>query len=424
MCIRDRSVFILEKWIILILSCLVLLGDYYTYDVPLALKGHLSDAFNQYSETRFNSYFNLLYSIYSFPNVILPLIGGMLVNRYGYMRMLVILSFLIAFGNFVLYIGVFNRSFPIMIIGRFLYGLGGDNVTIAQWTLVQYYFTDEDLGKVLGTVLALGNLGAGLNMFLTPKVAESSSLEVNFFINFAICTFSFVMMIFVYFLDKSVERKLPPEQSIQPSIETTGIFAELRRIWKESKGFFSNRMFTLLLIAHIFILIAYNGFSYVTYDIINELLYSGKNEIAAESLNDTLWTYNPTILIFLYPLFGYLRDRFHLLKLYAFLGVTLLGFGFLSFLYLNPWIAISIVTVGESWNSCFIWILLAEIVTREQISDASGIFYSCANIAIMICPFINLLIKIAIGKWGFAAIVYSVIAFVALIPIRLLYKKT
>jgi MFS family permease len=43
-------------------------------------------------------YFSLLYSIYSLPNILLPLISGLLIDMYGDQIMTLIFSFLILAG--------------------------------------------------------------------------------------------------------------------------------------------------------------------------------------------------------------------------------------------------------------------------------------------------------------------------------------
>lgn len=58
------------RWAVLCLSCFALLGNYYCFDNPSAMKTAL-DEYAGLTEEQFS----LLYSIYSLPNVVLPFFG-------------------------------------------------------------------------------------------------------------------------------------------------------------------------------------------------------------------------------------------------------------------------------------------------------------------------------------------------------------
>jgi MFS family permease len=65
------------RWILLLLACTGEIGGYYAMDIPSALKQPLINDMNL-SEVQFN----LLYSIDALPNIILPFVAGLLVDRY------------------------------------------------------------------------------------------------------------------------------------------------------------------------------------------------------------------------------------------------------------------------------------------------------------------------------------------------------
>lgn len=69
------------RWGILILSSFLIMGDFYAYDVPYAIKEHLRLKFYSAIPTNFDYYFNLLYSVYTFPNIFMPLINGYITDK-------------------------------------------------------------------------------------------------------------------------------------------------------------------------------------------------------------------------------------------------------------------------------------------------------------------------------------------------------
>ena len=116
------------SWIIIYnISCI----QYYCYDTPASINVPL----RKWLESDYESFqwqINLLYSLYSFPNIFLPLIGGLFVDALGPSRMLIIFGSLICLGQLCFCIGLFIKSFPLMAIGRFVFGLGGESLEVAQ----------------------------------------------------------------------------------------------------------------------------------------------------------------------------------------------------------------------------------------------------------------------------------------------------
>ena len=71
-------------------------GSYYCYDNPAALINQLQSRFRgTVVAANFDYDFQLLYSVYSLPNIALPLLGGVLVDRAGVRFSLLLFSTLI-----------------------------------------------------------------------------------------------------------------------------------------------------------------------------------------------------------------------------------------------------------------------------------------------------------------------------------------
>ena len=66
------------RWAVLFFGCLTLIGNYYCYDNPAALKTQLEERTGMDEVT-----YNLMYSVYSFPNMLLPFLGGWMCDRFG-----------------------------------------------------------------------------------------------------------------------------------------------------------------------------------------------------------------------------------------------------------------------------------------------------------------------------------------------------
>ena len=70
-----------SKWIIMLFSSFLLMGDYFAYDVPFAIKEDLRTKFGNLSNDEFSTNFDHLYTVYLLPNIFLPLLNGILTEK-------------------------------------------------------------------------------------------------------------------------------------------------------------------------------------------------------------------------------------------------------------------------------------------------------------------------------------------------------
>jgi MFS family permease len=108
------------RWIVLFLASFLMMGNYYAYDLPASLNTPLQAYLGQ-DDAPYQYTINLLYSVYSFPNVILPLFSGTLIDRYGGAKMGIILSCFQVTGQLLFAYGVQTKSYIFMYLGRAMY---------------------------------------------------------------------------------------------------------------------------------------------------------------------------------------------------------------------------------------------------------------------------------------------------------------
>lgn len=110
----------------MLLLCCGLFGSYYIFDIPAAtenamareveaqvqsnttnvcVNGTLYNVTTSDAANDFNNNFNLLYSVYSWPNIILPFFGGYITDRLGVRLMGVIFMALVTFGQLIVALG-------------------------------------------------------------------------------------------------------------------------------------------------------------------------------------------------------------------------------------------------------------------------------------------------------------------------------
>ena len=179
------------RWLVLFLSCWIMFGNYYAYDNPSALNLPLQK-WMPFTGPLFNYWLSLCYSVYSFPNIILPLLAGTWIERYGLNKSLLLLSVLNCLGQAVFSIGIGWRSFWITLIGRFIFGLGGECLAVAQARLVTDWFIGKELALALGMNLSIARVGTIVNNVMSAWLYETWGIKVAVWVGFMTCVVSLV----------------------------------------------------------------------------------------------------------------------------------------------------------------------------------------------------------------------------------------
>lgn len=191
------------RWLILFLACWIMFGNYYAFDNPSALNRSLQGIIAPMKEKSLFQYrFNVLYSVYSIPNVALPFFVGKWLDHFGCRVILVFLSLIVATGQFIVAFGISRESFPMVVLGRILFGLGGESLAVAQSRLVTKWFKGKELALAIGLNLSVARIGTVANNIISPIVAEEYSVADAFWIGFASCVLSFICTLATIILDR------------------------------------------------------------------------------------------------------------------------------------------------------------------------------------------------------------------------------
>jgi len=140
------------RWTVLVLISLAMFGNYYIYDSisPLAdvLKAQLG-----FSDANIG----LLNAIYSIPNVVMVLIGGIIIDRIGTKRATLIFAALCLLGAGVT---VGAGTLEVMAAGRLIFGLGAESLIVAVTTAIAKWFRGKELSFAFGVNLTIARLGS------------------------------------------------------------------------------------------------------------------------------------------------------------------------------------------------------------------------------------------------------------------------
>ncbi|KAI1314343.1 hypothetical protein EDD11_002284 [Mortierella claussenii] len=155
-----------------------------------------------------NTQFSLLQSSLTLFPTLIPLIGGLLVERYGTGPSSIVFTSIVILGQIIVILGCWAHSVKVMIVGYCLFGLGAAPITIIQETIWVRYFRKNGLALVLALGLTTGKLSGFLA--LTASVPLSTlqpfGFVTPFVVSLVISVIAWVMnIIFLMLLKKPKE---------------------------------------------------------------------------------------------------------------------------------------------------------------------------------------------------------------------------
>jgi MFS family permease len=158
----------------------------------------------------------LLYSIYSWPNVILAFIGGFLIDKVtGVRKGSLIFCGLVALGQLVFSFGCQYKIYWLAVLGRFVFGLGGENLTVAQNTFTVRWFDGKRLALAFGLVVAFSRIGTSVNFVVSPQLANmSAGVPWTVWFGMGMCCISFSMCCMASYFDMWGEKQVESQRQI------------------------------------------------------------------------------------------------------------------------------------------------------------------------------------------------------------------
>src|SRR5579862_2085971 len=142
------------RWLVLACVSLSMFGNYYFYDALEPLAKLLQDQLH-FSDQNIG----LLNSFYSIAPIATVLIGGILIDRIGTRKGMLLFSVVCLIGALMT---AFGSTFPLMAAGRFVYGMGAESLIVGITTAVAKWFKGKELSFALGINLMIARGGTFL----------------------------------------------------------------------------------------------------------------------------------------------------------------------------------------------------------------------------------------------------------------------
>ncbi len=215
----------LLRWTILLLISLAMFGNYYIYDSisPLAdlLKQQLGFS---------DSNIGLLNAIYSFPNIIMVLVGGIIIDKIGTRKSVFIFTLLVMLGGLIT--ALWGNIYT-MAAGRLIFGLGAESMIVAITTIVARWFKGKELSFAFGLNLTVARLGSFMALN-APSWGKSfySNWQTPLLVSVAAGVSAVVCILIYFYFDLYASKKYElPKEGEQDKVELKELLKFGKSFW-------------------------------------------------------------------------------------------------------------------------------------------------------------------------------------------------
>jgi MFS family permease len=347
------------RWAVLIVISLAMFGNYYVYDAvsPIAdlLKAQLG-----FSDAQIG----LLNAIYSFPNIIMVLIGGIVIDRIGVKKATLLFGVLCLAGAGIT---ASTGMLAVMAAGRLVFGIGAESLIVSVTTAIAKWFKGKELSFAFGVNLTIARLGsfAALNSPTWAKFAFTS-WQTPLLIATAFGTFCVVGAVLYWIMEGRAARAYEMGQE-KPTDKVA---------WGDLFRFGTSFWFVVLLCVTF-----YSGiFPFQTFAVKFFQEAHGTTREFGGFLSSLLTAF---AMVFT-PLFGLLVDRVGRRAQFMMWGSLLLVPVYLMMAYTHVPLLVPMAMMGIAFSliPAVMWPSVAYIVDEQKLGTAYGLMTMIQNIGL------------------------------------------
>ncbi len=368
------------------------MASYFAYDCIGPLTPLLKEQLNLSSTKVY-----MLYSIYSIPVILFVVLGGVLADKLGVRKAAILFSGLFALGTVL----TASENYVIMLIGRFLFGIGAECYYVVMNKILAKWFKDRGLAMAFGINLFLCRGGTYAAFFALPWIADNFTLSTALWIVAGINVFGLLVTLLYGLLDRYGEKK----QIVSfVEVESEEQFT-LRDALRLPLAFW---VISLLCVTYYSAIFPFQGaatdFFIERYNIDN---------VAAGRLAGTI------ILISMFStwIFGAIVDRIGKRATMMIIGSLAMIPCHISMAYtnINPWIPMVILGLSFSLVPAALWPALPLMVKERQLGTAYGVIAMVQNVGLFAFPLAVGAIRDMTGSYNPAMIMFAGLGVLGLI---------
>jgi len=351
------------RWTILVLMSVAMFGNYYAYDAIGPLADHLQRLLG-FTDTQIGT----LNAIYSFPNIVMVLFGGIIVDRIGTRRSTLLFAAICAVGAGVT---AATPHFPVMAAGRLIFGLGAESMIVAVTTALGQWFAGRQLGFAFGVNLSIARAGSyAADMSPTwakPFYDQGWKAPLLLATGLAVLALAAAAAYFVF--ERLAERRYDLGR---PAAADRVVWSDL---WRFDRSFW---YVVGLCVTFYSVIFPFRSTFAIKY-------FQHAHGLSLQDAG-TMNGYVFLAAIFATPAFGLLVDKVGHRALFMAGGTLLLFlvFPLLAYTHLSLWVSTALIGVAFSLVPAVMWPAVPYLARPSQLGTAYGLMTMLQNIGLTI----------------------------------------
>jgi len=125
---------------------------------------------------------------------------------------IVVYSLLVLTGQIITALGITVHSMAIMLLGRLIFGLGGECLVVGQSAFISAWFHSREVAFALGFTLSISRLGSVLNDWGSPYIAQKVGVVAAFWFGALLCLGSTCTAFLLACIDKNHRSSCVPDE--------------------------------------------------------------------------------------------------------------------------------------------------------------------------------------------------------------------
>jgi len=101
--------------------------------------------------------------------------------------------------------GGYFESYALMMIGRIIFGFGGESLKVAQYTIIYIWFRGQELNYAMGLTLGISHFGSVFSSWIVPQIEQEHNLGTALLVGWIICLVSLLAALILCYLDKKAD---------------------------------------------------------------------------------------------------------------------------------------------------------------------------------------------------------------------------
>jgi len=307
---------------------------------------------------------------------------------------------LICLGQAVFALGVTLKKFWLALLGRLIFGFGGESLSVAQSTLLAGWFRGKEVAFAMGINLSISRIGSVVNDNVSPAAYEAWSLAAAIWVGFFICCVSLCATITLVCIDRYARRKtkeagerqkpLEPDLTIQatteedkPKVAACDAFKKVAvDIIHDVRTFSSS--YWLLLASCVVVYASILPFNGIASNEISDKYLKGDDTTTADHYLMIPFLISAVCSPFLGGAVDLFGRRAILLTMSA--SFLVLAHLLLGFAYPPPWLPMVIIGLSYSVYAAAMWPSVSYIVEQRTLGTAYGLITAVQNAGLAAVP--------------------------------------